>query len=202
MPFVPELSLSGFAMKGSATKDRMNVSEWGGRVFDGNVSGSARVRWGATWGAEGEVRVRSMNVAVFAPALVSEGKVEGRGVYSMSGPSPAKLYESARLEGNFRIEKGVLGSVDMMRALQSGGGQTSGRTIFAELTAQGVYDKGAVQLRNIAIAAGTLHATAALDIDALGTLAGRINGEVKTATMTMRAALNISGKRQEPVVRK
>ena len=50
------------------------------------------------------------------------------------------------MQGEFKIEKGVLGSFDLTRALQTGGAQSSGRTVFNELTGQGVYDKGAVQI--------------------------------------------------------
>jgi len=139
---------------------------------------------------------------VFAPALVSEGKVEGRGAYNMSGANPAALYESARMQGDFKIEQGVLGSFDLTRALQTGGNQSQGRTVFTELTGQAVYDKGAVQIRNVSITAGAMSAGASIDIDANGGLAGRVAAEVKAATQTLRATLNLSGKVQDPVIRK
>ena len=202
LPFVPALTLSDFGMKGTATRQGVSSAEFDGRAFDGTISGTARMRWGANWTVEGEVRARGLKIAVFAPTLVSEGKVEGRGAYAMSGPAPAKLHENARLEGNFKIENGVLGSFDLTRALQSGGAQTGGRTIFNEMTAQGVYDKGAIQLRNIAVSSGAMNAGASLDIDANGGLAGRIVADVKTSTQALRATLNISGKIQDPVIRK
>ena len=202
LPFLPALTLSDFGMKGTATRQGVSASTFDGRAYDGVFSGTARIRWGASWSAEGEVRVRAVNVAVFAPALVSEGKLEGRGVYSMSGAAPSSLHEGARLEGNFKIEKGVLGSFDLTRALQTGGQQTSGRTLFAELNGQGVYDKGTVQLRNIALSAGAMNAGASLDVDANGGLAGRIAADVKTPNQTLRAMLNVSGKVQDPVIRK
>jgi hypothetical protein len=120
----------------------------------------------------------------------------------MRGPAPAKLGESARVEGSFKIENGVIGNFDLTRALQTGGAQSAGRTQFAELTGQGVYDKGAVQLRNIAVASGAMQAGASLDIEGGGALAGRIAAEVKTSNQTLRAVLNISGSLQNPVVRK
>ena len=124
------------------------------------------------------------------------------GAYSMSGSVPASLFESARVQGEFKIEKGVLGSFNLTRALQTGGAQSSGRTEFSELTGQAVYDKGAIQVRNVAIAAGAMNAGASLDIDANGGLSGRIAAEVKTPNQTLRATLNLSGKVQDPVIRK
>ena len=202
LPFVPALSLSDFGWKGTATSQGITSSEWDGRAFDGMFSGTARVRWGASWTVDGEVRTRGVKVAVFAPTLVSDGKVEGRGNYTMSGPAPAKLGEEAHLDGSFKIENGVIGNFDLGRALQTGGVQTQGRTEFAEMTGQGVYDKGSVQLRNLAIAARAMNASASLDIDQGGTLAGKIGAEVKTPNQTLRASLNITGTLQNPNVKK
>ncbi len=202
LPFVPALTLSDFAMKGTANRAGVTMSEFDGRNYDGAISGTAKIRWGANWTVEGELRARGLRVAVFAPTLVSEGKVEGRGAYSMSGSNPATLFESARIQGEFKIDKGVLGSFDLTRALQTGGAQSSGRTIFTELTGQAVYDKGTVKVTNAAISAGAMNAAATLDIDAGGGLSGRVVADVKTPNQTLRATLNISGKIQDPVIRK
>ncbi|HEX2650676.1 MAG TPA: hypothetical protein VHN19_12165 [Burkholderiales bacterium] len=202
IPFVPALSLSDFGWKGTANRQGVASSEFDGRQFDGLISGTARVRWGSNWTVEGEVRSRGVKVAVFAPALVSEGKVEARGNYTLSGPNPAKLGESARAEGSFKIENGVIGNFSLRRALETGGAQTGGTTEFSELTGQGVYDKGTVQLRNLNIGSGAMNAGANLDIDAGGNLAGRIAAEVKTPNQTLRTVLNITGTTQNPVIKK
>ena len=202
LPFAPALTLSDFSMKGTANRGGVTTSEFDGRSSDGVISGSAKIRWGANWTVDGEIRARNLKVAVLAPALVSEGKVEARGAYSMSGPKPGSLFETARIQGEFKIEQGVLGSFDLTRALQTGGAQSSGRTIFTELTGQAVYDKGAVKITTAAISAGAMNAGASLDIDTGGGLSGRVVADVKTPTQTLRATLNISGKIQDPVIRK
>jgi len=202
VPFVPGFTLTDFGAKGSVTRQELSLAEFDGRLYEGVVSGSARLRWGATWSIEGEVRAKSVNAAVFAPALLSEGRVEGRGLYSMSGAVPAKLVDSARLEGNFRIDKGVLGSFDLARAIQTSGAQSAGRTMFSELSAQGVYQGGAVQLRGITIAGGPLNAGASLDVAPGGALSGRVIADLKTPAQVLRATLNVGGRTQDPVLRR
>jgi hypothetical protein len=202
LPFVPALNLADFGMKGTANRSGVASAEFDGRAYDGVISGTARIQWGASWSAEGEVRARAVKVAVFAPALISEGKIDGRANYTMSGASPGQLYERARMQGDFKIDKGVLGSFDLTRALQTGGAQSAGRTVFNELKGQGVYDKGVIQLRDIAVSAGAMNAGASMDIDANGGISGRIAADVKTPNQTLRAVLNISGKLQDPVIRK
>jgi autotransporter translocation and assembly factor TamB len=201
LPIAPDVTLSQFAMKGTATRSGMDIAEWGGAIFNGGVSGTARVRWGSTWNVEGVLTVRSINAAVFAPALLSEGNADGTGRFSMSGSDPAKLFAASRAEGRFTISKGTLGSFDLSRAIQSRGKQVTGTTQFAELNGQVTVDHGTVALRNVTIGAGALNAGATADITKGGALSGRIVADVRTAAQTLSATLNLGGTVKEPQVR-
>jgi hypothetical protein len=201
LPFAPEIALGQFGMKGTATSQGMSIESWSGSLFDGTVSGSARLRWTSGWALEGVVTARGVNAAVFAPALLSEGRAEGTGRFAMSGAEPAKLLAAGRLEGSFTVNKGALGSFDLSRAIQTSGRQSAGRTQFSEMTGQGVYDQGAVSLRNLNIGAGALNAGASAEITQGGALTGRIVADVKTASQVLRATLNLGGTVKEPQVR-
>jgi hypothetical protein len=201
VPFVPDLSLASFAMKGSANRQGMKIASWGGAALDGVLSGSASVRWSSAWQVDGALTVRGINAAIFAPALLSEGKAEGTGRFSMSGTDPARLHEAARMEGNFSMGKGALGSFDLSRLLQTGGRQYGGRTPFTEMTGHATYERGAVALRNIQMSAGALTAGASADIAPGGALNGRIVADVRTTLQPLRATLVIGGTVKEPQVR-
>jgi hypothetical protein len=202
VPMVPDMSLSGFAMKGVATRDGMKIESWGGSSLDGAVSGSANVRWaGGSWVMDGVMTVRGINAAVFAPALLSEGRAEGTGRFSFNDADPMSFLGRGRIEGTFSVHKGVLGSFDLSRAIQTGGRQAAGRTPFTGLSGQGVFDKGSVALRNVSFGAGALNAGASADIAADGNLSGRIVADVKTPSQTLRATLNLGGTVRDPQVR-
>jgi len=201
VPFAPEVTLTTFGMKGVANAQGVQVKEWGGALLGGNISGTARVRWGGTWVVDGVMTVRGINAAVFAPALLSEGTAEGTGKFTLVGPEPAKLGANGRMEGNFSVSKGVLGSFDLSRAIQTSGKQAQGRTQFAEMNGQAIYDRGEVELRNVTIGAGALNAGATAAIDEKGALSGRIVADVRTASQTLRATLLLGGTVKEPQVR-
>jgi hypothetical protein len=201
LPIGPELTLSQFAMKGTASRQGMDIAEWGGAIFNGGNSGNAKLRWGNPWDVDGVVTVRSINAAVFAPALLSQGNADGTGRFSMSAADPAKLLASSRVEGRFTINKGTLGSFDLSRAIQSRGKQASGTTQFTELTGHASYDRGTVALRDVTIGAGALNAGASAEISKTGALSGRIVADVKTAAQTLSATLNLGGTVKEPQVR-
>jgi hypothetical protein len=200
LPFAPEITISKFSAKGVATPQGMTVSEWDGAMLNGSVSGTANVRWGDTWSVDGVVTARNLYAAVFAPALVSDGKAEGSGKFQMRG-APGKLASTARLDGSFTVTRGVLGSIDLSRAIQTGGKFATGRTEFSEMNGQATYDRGAVALRNVTLGAGQLNAGASADIAQDGALSGRIVADVRVASQTLRATLNLAGTVKEPQVR-
>jgi hypothetical protein len=201
LPIAPDVTLSQFAMKGTGGRHGMDITEWGGAIFNGAITGTARVRWGSVWEVDGVVTVRGINAAVFAPALLSEGKAEGTGRFSMSGPDPSKLLATSHVDGRFAIGKGTLGSFDLSRAIQTRGKQFTGTTQFAELNGLGTYDRGTVALRNVTIGAGALNAGASADISKSGALSGRIVADVRTAAQTLSATLLLGGTVKEPQVR-
>jgi hypothetical protein len=97
--------------------------------------------------------------------------------------------------------KGQLGSFDLARVLHTGGKQYGGRTQFTELSGQGIYDRGAVALRNVSMSAGALNAGISADIAPGGALAGRIVADIRTNVQPLRATLVLGGTVKEPQVR-
>jgi hypothetical protein len=203
LPVLPELTLSDFGMKGTANQRGMAIAEWGGKVFGGSISGTANVRWGGGWSVDGVVTARNINAAVFAPALLSEGRGEGTGRFSMNGSEPSQLASGGRLEGTFTVNSGVLGSFDLGRVIRTSGREYAGRTQFNELSGQATYDRGAVQLRNVSIGAGALNAGASADVAQGGALTGRIVADVKSTSggRSATATLHLGGTIKEPQVR-
>src|SRR5687768_9187120 len=201
LPIAPEVSFGRFSMKGTIGPKGMSVAEWDAAALNGTLSGTANMTWGDNWVVEGVVTARNINAAVFAPALVSDGRAEGSGKFSMRSPQPAKLGDAARIDGTFTVNRGVLGSFDLARAVQSQGKAATGRTQFTEMTGNGVYDRGAVSLRNVTIAAGQLNAGASADIAQNGALSGRIVADVRVASQQQRAVLNLGGTVRKPQVR-
>jgi len=202
LPVLPEVTLSDFGMKGTANARGMSITEWGGKIYGGSISGTANVRWSGGWTIDGVVTARNINAAVFAPALLSEGKGEGTGRFSMSGAEPSKLAAGGRLEGSFTVNSGAIG-IDLGRVIRTGGRESAGRTSFNELTGQGTYDRGAVSLRNVSIGSGALNAGASADVSQSGALSGRVIVDVKSTSSgrAANATLQLGGTIKEPQVK-
>jgi hypothetical protein len=139
-----------------------------------------------------------MNAAVFAPQLVSEGRFDGKGRFAMSGAEPAQLDDTARLDGEFTVTKGALGTFDLSRGLQSASAQLSGRTPFTELEGRVSLASGALALRDLKLTAGLLGARGSLDVDPKGGLSGRIDAELRN----LRGTYYVGGKLTDPQLRR
>jgi hypothetical protein len=69
------------------------------------------------------------------------------------------------------------------------------------MNGQATYDRGAVSVRNVTLAAGQLNAGASADIAENGALSGRIVADVRVASQNLRATLHLGGTVKEPQVR-
>jgi hypothetical protein len=197
VPFVDKLTLAEFGMKGSAERTGMSA-EFDGRLYDGTMVGKARIEWGAQWSVQGEIQGRTMNAAVFAPQMVSEGRFDGRGRFALGGAEPAKLGETARLDGEFTVIKGALGSFDLSRALQTSSAQASGRTPFSELGGRVSVAGAALAFRDLKLTSGLLGARGSLDVDPKGGLSGRVDAELRN----LRGTYYIGGRLGDPQLRR
>jgi len=198
LPFLNKFTMTEFGAKGTANSQGMTLSEFDGRVFDGTMAGNGRIQWGDVWSVSGDVRGGGMNAGVFASSLVSDGRFEGKGRYVMAGREPARLYETARLDGTFTVARGTLSSFDLSRALQATSAQASGHTQFTELTGQVALANGMLALRDMRLTSGLLTAAASMDVEPSGAISGRVNAELRN----LRGTYYIGGRLNEPQLRK
>ena len=196
LPIDPSFLLENFSAKGVIRRSELRFTELKGAIYGGFLSGTASLKWGADWSLGGTIDVRSMEPGRFAPALLEEGKLEGKGVYAMRAKSYDELFSVPRLEGSFTIQKGTVIGVDLGRLLQGGG--VGGKTAFGELTGSFLREAGKTQFRQIRLGAGPVLASGSADIDTAKRLSGRFAVEIKSAVAQARVNLTVSGTSREP----
>ena len=196
LPFDPSFILENFTAKGVIRRGELRLSELKGGIYGGFLSGNASLKWGADWSLGGEVSVRVMDPARFAPALFEEGKLEGKAAYAMRAKSYDELFAAPRLEGSFEIQKGALLGVELGRLLQGGG--VGGKTSFAALTGSFVREAGKTQVRQIHLVSGPVSAAGTVDADGAKRINGHFTVELKSPVAQARANLVLSGTLREP----
>src|SRR6266571_1287351 len=201
LPVGADLALEEFTAKGTVTRSELALNGAEARAFGGRLLGSARLRWSGGWSLEGEIAARQMDAARIAAPLVAGGTLQGRGVYSMKAPLPERLLTNARLEGNFTVQKGSIANVDMTRLLQ-GGGPGGGTTPFSEMSGGVSADPNRVLVRQIRMVAGLLNAAGQVEMDPQKNLSGRLQLELRSRTVQVRATLAVAGTLKNPQFRR
>jgi class 3 adenylate cyclase len=196
MPFGPAFILEDFSAKGVLSRNELRLNEFKGGSYGGFLSGNANLKWGAGWSLGGEISFRAMDPGSIVPALLAEGKLEGKSAYAMRANSYDRLFAAPRMEGTFTVLKGSLLGVDLGRMVQ--GDSLGGKTVFAELTGNFAYEGGRTQLRQVHLRAGPLSAGGSAEVDASKNLSGRFAVEFKSPVAQARTDLAVSGTLREP----
>ncbi len=196
MPFSHEFILENFVASGVLSRNELRLAEFKGAIFGGYLSGNANLKWGAGWSLDGTLSVRAIDPARIAPALMDEGKLEGKATYAMRAKSYDELFAAPRTEGSFSIQKGALLGVDLGRLLQGGG--VGGKTAFKELTGNFARESGRTQLRQLLLSAGPVSAGGSADVDAVRNINGRFSAELKSPVAQARVNVTVGGSLREP----
>jgi uncharacterized protein involved in outer membrane biogenesis len=193
VPFGSSLELADFAARGQIKPGEVALSEFDARLWDGILRGRGTLRFGDAWSFEGEVNLKQAEAAQVAPGVLSSGRVLGRAVFAMQSPEPARLFDVARLEGTFTVEKGQLAQIDLARLMQAGS-SSSTSTLFNDLSGQGAMEAGKLALRNLKLGAGLLSATGSVDVEGGKQISGKVAAEMRTPTgASTRSAFTVSG---------
>ena len=201
LPFGGELEFQSFSGAGSLSATELVFSEYDASVAGGNIGGNARLRWGTNWSLDGEINARGIDAGKVASLLVSSGRLDGKGGFAMRAPSADKLESSLRIEGNFSVQKGTLGGVDLTRVLQ-GDASSGGSTLFSEMSGNLLYESGRAQVKQVRVSAGFLNAAGNINMDSQKNLNGSLQLELRATANQIRANLTLGGTLAAPVFKR
>ena len=184
LPSLPNWVFDQLDAKGELTGDGLVITELDGRIMGGILKGDARIDWSSGWRAQGALTAKTITMQNMSKAL--NGDMDGTASFQMQAPSLAELVETASLEGDFAIRKGVINGIDVVETarMRSTENLPGGRTHFDELSGKLSYANGDYHFRQVKMSTGVLNATATLDI-AKQQVSGRV-----IAGLTMRAGMD------------
>jgi hypothetical protein len=187
-----KLPVEDFGGKGIAARDRLDLTQFDGKLLDGVVKGKGSLRWNGGWAFEGQVEVRQIDATKIVPSVLSSGTLEGQGTVVAAAPSGEKLFDAPRTEGSFNIGKGQLSNLDLVRMIQTGA-SAAGATSFNEITGRVTSGPERIELRDLRLSAGPLSANGNIELTSSDTISGRINAEMNTPAGVRRGNISLTG---------
>ncbi len=208
LPAGPAIVFDELNVKGVATLKDANLGDVRARLYGGTVSGKTTLAWQKGMQIKGSFDVNQVElrqlVPLLSPGTNASGRLNARPVFSANARDAGQIMSALRLETPFNVQNGVLYGVDISKAatsIFSKEGAKGGETRFDQLSGRLVLDRGTYRFTRLNVASGSLAADGDVTISPRQELSGRINANVKAASVTAaNVPLNVSGTVQSPVL--
>ena len=199
-PTGPAVVFTELHLKGVTKPGGLLINAVSGRLYDGTVSGSARLGWDDGWRLDGHLDAAKVDlnplVKALAPDMSAKGKLDAEVDYLMRGRTWEGLWREPRVKAVFKVRDGEVYNMDLMRALQAPPGEPvqGGQTRFDELSGTLTLSQGVYRFRQLNLSSGLLRAGGYGAISPNGEWSGQLDVEVKSRSITVAARLGLSGK--------
>jgi hypothetical protein len=192
----PSLPLTDVALKAILTPGGMTVSEFSGKLFDGEIAGSGNLTWQNNWRVAAKLEAKLLDPIKFAPAWAQDGRVNGNAAIVAEAANPAELMSRARISGSFNMGRGALAGIDLDKVPQEGGLGEQCR--FESLKGDFYSDSHRIEISDLRLVAGALKASGALSVAPDRAVSGQIAVDVQSAGMRRGASVRIGGSLAKP----
>ncbi|PKO46404.1 MAG: AsmA family protein [Betaproteobacteria bacterium HGW-Betaproteobacteria-22] len=186
--------------------NQLAVSKLEAKLYDGDLTGVAKLSWGNQWQVNGTlnisgVSVRALSKAV-SPSVYLSGRLYSDGRFSSSAKEVSALIDKIQADFKFKVNDGVLHGLDLVRlaSLLVKQNEQGGETRFDAFS--GVVNVSGEQyrLRDLKVSSGLLAASGQVKIKADKTLEGAVAVELKRSASLVAIPLDVSGTLTDPVV--
>jgi uncharacterized protein involved in outer membrane biogenesis len=208
LPILPGIEFDDLAITAVLTPNEASVTRFDGQLGAGKLRGDGKASWGNGWRMRGTFALTNADLgrlmSAFTRSFSASGTVSANGNYALQGDTVAALLSSPRVEATFNIEKGSLGNVDLVRAIQSPSrdGVRGGKTLFTVLAGSMRAGGGTYSFRQLNLNSGQMNATGNVEVAADGGLSGHVSAEIGTRSVIVaRGTLAVSGNVTTPVLR-
>ncbi len=203
LPLLPDIIFNELSLNGEVDAGTASFHQIAGRLYGGQLSGSARLTWQNGWQVQGNINVKTLELGNALPQFGITGEMDGDAAFILRGAKLPMLAKSPHLEGKFVVKKGIISKIDMVETarMPDRQGTSGGRTHFDELSGALEVDNNSQHLRQIRISAGIMSADGAVDIGPDKQVSGRMNVSLKVRAEMGSVPLVVSGMLAEQVWR-
>lgn len=206
-PFGINLQFDQLEAQGMARGQTLELENIYGTLHGGTLQGSGRMGWEEGWQAALDIELKRINLAdamaLFTHDIHMAGELEAKAVISSEAADMAGLLAAPQVRATFLVRDGLLGNVDMVRAINAPARSTvsGGQTRFNDFSGYLQLAKGVYQYRQLRLSMGMLSASGAVEIQPDKMISGTVASELKSKTTAIRVPLTVSGSLATPTLR-
>ncbi len=202
LPLLPGMLFNELTAEIRLSEDAAIFDQLSGRLYGGELSGSARLDWQRGWRMQGLLAVKGVDLHAALPLYNVAGTLVGNATFSLAARSPGQLADAPQLDGNFTVSKGIINKIDVVETASAGNRQSgaSGRTHFDELSGVLQASGHSQHLRQLRMAGGVMNAGGNIDIGPDKQLSGRLTVNLKMRSDFSAVPLALSGTLTEPML--
>lgn len=207
LPVEPGIRFAELNARGKLDRNGLNLEQIEGSLYEGKLTGAARLGWKKDWSLSGRFELKRMNVEPFAALYTREttisGHLDAAAVFESASAQAGKLVDALRLESDFELHKGMLHKVDLAAAaslLPTKSENKAGVTRFDRFDGQLSVDPTGFHFSNVRIVSGVLDAKGYVSIAPDKKLSGRVETAVKGTGSLVGTPLAVSGTVDSPLV--
>lgn len=184
----------------------LSIRSLDARIFDGAVQGELRFERAAQAQLAADLTVKHLNIARLAGALgypeQFEGEVVGALKFSASAAEWGRVLHAAAGEGEFAMQRGVLGSFDLVEAVRRAGkgSVAGGSTRFEQLGGRIRLSPESLRFTDLSLTSGALRSGGTLDVARDGKLSGRFDVEMRGSASVIRMPVAAGGTLKNPAL--
>lgn len=174
-------------------------------LYNGKLTGNARLSWVKGWHASGKLRVNNLSVKepslLISKSVYLNGDLSGDGSFSAMAKDASGLQDNLNAHFRFNVKEGVLHGLDLVKLAslltkQGNGGETQFDELSGTLDAKGKL----YVLRDIKMRSGLLAASGQVKIKPNKALDGVVEVELKKGVSLAAIPLQVSGTVDKPSV--
>lgn len=189
--------------------NKIDLSEVHGELYEGKLTGLVGFS-GAERALNAEIAISEVDlqplVAALTNRVILSGRLSGSSKMAIGLNELANFPQNAQINGDFRIQKGALSKVDLLKAASVMPSKTPEKTDqpavteFEDFTGLAQVDSNGYHFRNLNLTSGVLNAQGKVDLTPKMQLSGALDANLKGTLNIVSVPLVISGTLDQPVV--
>lgn len=205
VPFAEWLKIDDLQSAMVLDGNNLQIDALKARLFGGALDLNGSLDWQSNWEFKSKFKASQIVLPQVFAALGKKtplsGNLSANGDCRMSAKTAGKLADNLAVDSQFKIEKGVLHGVDLLKVasllLKSGAG---GETQFDTFTGNAQVRGKQYKLNNLNVQSGLLGATGHVTVAPSKALSGEVKVEVKNSASMVAIPMNVSGTLDSPTV--